>query len=219
MPNFKVYILEGPHTKEIGSFTYNHTVLQVKKYYYETINNSVPVNQLRFQYGNKEMENDKTLGYYDSDVEPMFGMVICLLLRMHGGGDFELISGPDVNAKVKKSKWNLSAPNYRVCKPGFAIEWIHDGKKVIGNLGFGTFEMNKSKSTKKAYCKGLGIYYDGVSKITEYWFNNCKVEFEGELPGSKPFNKKKTFGDMACRFEGGAQKKKYRWLDITVKKL
>mmetsp|Transcript_55507 Transcript_55507/g.67972 ORF Transcript_55507/g.67972 Transcript_55507/m.67972 type:complete len:159 (-) Transcript_55507:135-611(-) len=80
---FDVELMYGTDTIEVGEFTYDHTVLQVKQYYYDNINNSKTVDKLKFTYLGRVMSDDKKLGYYNDDVE--FSMIIVLTHQARGG--------------------------------------------------------------------------------------------------------------------------------------
>mmetsp|Transcript_77776 Transcript_77776/g.95274 ORF Transcript_77776/g.95274 Transcript_77776/m.95274 type:complete len:102 (-) Transcript_77776:171-476(-) len=76
---FSVTLWTGDTMIDVGEFTCKDTVLKVKQYYCKYINNDVSIDDIIFAYNADEMRNDKTLGYYNDDINSNYGMNIFLL--------------------------------------------------------------------------------------------------------------------------------------------
>mmetsp|Transcript_81616 Transcript_81616/g.100068 ORF Transcript_81616/g.100068 Transcript_81616/m.100068 type:complete len:93 (+) Transcript_81616:42-320(+) len=91
MASFPISLLIGSEIISIGEFTYDDTVLKVKQRYCDGYNNSTYVNVNKIilihlsktNNDYKTMNNSKTLGYYDDNVDSV--MFIGLMFNERGG--------------------------------------------------------------------------------------------------------------------------------------
>ena len=176
----------------------------------------IPIKQQRLIFASRMLEDDKILRYH-YNIPPDSTIDLKLGLR---GGD---CPGPNVNNKVIQKEWSKKAPAWRTHTRGLNIEFQHKGKNVIGQIGYttdkskfpkGVFEAHKGKHIRLAYCPSENVYCANHDSIVKYWFNSCKVVFEGELTSGTEINKTEVFPNQACKYEG--EPAKYANLEMTV---
>lgn len=125
---FKVILIEmGQPITLTTRFNYSDTVLKIKEEYFNNENNSKPVSKIDLYHNGTQLLNNKTIEYYDDDIDKDFR---CVLSFKCGGG----------SAESKEEKQSSKNKSYKI---GFKIE---NRKRIFSN------EIKKKIKTSKKSC-------------------------------------------------------------------
>lgn len=152
----------------------------------------IPIAQQRIMFAGRLLGDHNTL--HQEGITKECTLHVCMRCRGGGWG----VVGPDLESPIIQGKWSDAAPSHRVHVPGLNLEFLHDGKLVIGNLGYGTFDL--LDNFVLATCPQYDVGPTSSSQIRNLYFNNCNAGFNGETSDGKRVVYTKTFGDFPAHF-------------------
>ncbi|OMJ74228.1 hypothetical protein SteCoe_26888 [Stentor coeruleus] len=137
----KMYICSYTGQQLEINFYDNQTISIIKEEIQKII--SLPIDQQRLIFSGKQLENEKTISYYNIQNESKLN----LFLRIIGGGGPQIFSFNEMSNQIK-IEFSQKAPKWRIVQKGISFRGICKNKQcpacdheVICNLGFGIFDI------------------------------------------------------------------------------
>eukprot|EP01083_Nonionella_stella_P253951 873314_1 len=153
-----IWIRTSLHTRKLQTkFNPENTLYDVSKTWCDDNANDISPENVIFVYKGKELKADNNTlanaGINKAVVQ------FSMRSKMRGGG--LSVPGPNLKSELIQNEWSDVAPAYRTATNGLNIEWEHNGKRVIGQIGYttdknkfpqGIFDAARHKFIKMAYC-------------------------------------------------------------------
>lgn len=163
----QIYVKRLTGTEFLIDISLDATIEDLKEEVFKRTN--IPVNQQRFIFAGKQLEDGRTLCDYDIQKDSILNLVLRL---RGGGGNFQAI---DVTKEWTRHEFGKVYVPHLAMRNGLSVLGecsnencaVYD-KAVISNLGFGKHELDKIIANCPVCGKTISA---GAFQVTNCWYN------------------------------------------------